>query len=33
MENNQLIKVRIENRTCYYFNDLIKLDDFDIDNI
>ena len=26
-------KVRIKNRTCYYFDDIIKLEDFDIDNI
>ena len=26
-------KVRIRNRTCYYFDDIIKLEDFDIDNI
>ena len=26
-------KVRIENRTCYYFDDIIKLEDFGIDNI
>ena len=33
MENNELKKVCIKNRTCNYFNDLIKLEDFDIDNI
>ena len=26
-------KVRIKNRTCYYFDDTIKLKDFDIDHI
>ena len=25
--------MRIKNRTCYYFDDIIKLEDFDIDNI
>ena len=34
MENNELKKVRIKNRTClHYFNEIIKLEDFDIDNI
>ena len=33
MENNKLKKVRIKNRTRYYLDDIIKLDDFDIDNI
>ena len=33
MENNELKKVCIKNRTCYYFNDIIKLEDFDFDNI
>ena len=32
MENNEFRKVRIKNRTCYYFDDIIKLEDFDIDN-
>ena len=32
-ENNEFKKVRIKNRTCYYFDDIIKLEDFDIDNI
>ena len=31
MENNESKKVRIKNRTCYYFGDLIKLEDFDLD--
>ena len=26
MENNEIRKVRIKNRTCYYFDDIIKLD-------
>ena len=25
MENNEFLKVRIKNRTCYYFDDIIKL--------
>ena len=33
MENNQFIKVRTKNRTYYYFHDIIKLEDFDFDNI
>ena len=33
MENNEFEKVRITNRTCYYFDDIIKLADFDTDNI
>ena len=33
MENNEFKKVRIKNRTCYYFNDTIKLEELDIDNI
>ena len=33
MENNEFIKVLMENRTCYYFDDIIKLEDFDFDNI
>ena len=33
MENNKFKKVLIKNRTCYYFDDIIKLEDFDIDNI
>ena len=33
MESNDLKKVNIKNRTCYYFDDIIKLEDFDLDNI
>ena len=33
MENNELKIVGIKNCTCYYFDDIIKLEDFDIDNI
>ena len=33
MENNKFKKVRIKNRTYYCFDDIIKLEDFDLDNI
>ena len=33
MKNNEFKKVEIKNHTCYYFNDIIKLEDFDLDNI
>ena len=33
MEHNELKKVDIKNRTCYYFDDFIKLQYFDLDNI
>ena len=33
MENNEIKKVCIKHRMCYYFNDIIKLEDFDLDNI
>ena len=34
MENNDKLKqINMKNRTCYYFYDIIKLDDFDLDNI
>ena len=33
MENNEFIEVHIKNCLCYYFDDVIKLEDFDIDNI
>ena len=26
-------KIRIKKRTCYYIDDIIKLEDFDLDNI
>ena len=32
MENNELEKVCIKNCTCYYFDYIIKLEDFDLDN-
>ena len=31
MENNEFRKVSIKNRTRYYFDDIIKFEDFDID--
>ena len=31
MEKNEFKKVCIKNRTCYYVDDIIKLEDFDID--
>ena len=33
MENNEFKEVFIEIRSCYYFDDMIKLEDFDFDNI
>ena len=33
MENNEFKKAHIENRPCYYFDNIIKLEDFDIENI
>ena len=33
MENNEFQKVRFKNGTCYYFDDIIKLEDFDNYNI
>ena len=33
MENNKFQKVNIKNRTSNYFDDIIKLEDFDLDNI
>ena len=33
MENNEFKGVCIKNLTCYYFDDIIKLEDFDLDNI
>ena len=29
---NEFQKVRVKNCTCYYFDDIIKLEDFDFDN-
>ena len=33
MENNDFKKIHIKNRICYYLDDIIKLEDFDIDKI
>ena len=33
MENNELKRVCIKNCTCCYFDDIIKIVDFDFDNI
>ena len=33
MKNHEFKKVRIKNRTCYYFDDIIKLEDFGLNNI
>ena len=33
MENNEFKKRHIKNRTCYYLDNTIKLEDFDLDNI
>ena len=33
MENNEFKKGHIKNCTCYYFHDIIKLEDFDFDKI
>ena len=33
MDNvGELKKTDIKNRTCYYFNDIIKTEDFNLDN-
>ena len=32
-ENNELKNVSVKNRTCYYFDDIIKIEDFGFDNI
>ena len=31
--NDELRKINIKNRTCFYFNDIFKFEDFDNDNI
>ena len=33
MEYNEFKKVCFKKSTCYYFNGIIKLEDFDLDNI
>ena len=32
MENSEFKNVRIKNHTCYYFGDIIRLEDFDLEN-
>ena len=31
--NDELRKINIKNRTCFYFNDILKFEDFDNDYI
>ena len=31
--NDKLKDIDIKNRTCYYFDDIIKIEDLDLDNI
>ena len=31
--NDELKKIKIKNYTCYYFDDIIKTEDFDFDSI
>ena len=34
MESNDKLKeIDIKNRTCYYFDDIIKMEDFDFNNM
>ena len=33
MENNEFKIFHIKNRSCYYFDDIIKLEDIDIDKV
>ena len=33
MKNNELKKVYLKNQTCYYFDDIIKIEDFEFSNI
>ena len=34
MESNKSLKeIDIKDRRCYYFNDIIQIEDFDLDNI
>ena len=30
---DKLKEIYLKNRTCYYFGDIIKIEDFDLDNI
>ena len=31
--NNKLKEVDVKNRTCYYFDDIIEIENFDLGNI
>ena len=31
--NDKLKEIDIKNRMCYYFDDIIQIEDFDLDNI
>ena len=31
--NDKLKEINIKNYMCYYFNDIIKIEDFDLENI
>ena len=33
MESKELKEINIKNHTCYYFDDIIKVEDFNLDNI
>ena len=33
MKKSELKRVSIKNRACYYFDDVIEIEDFDLDNI
>ena len=33
MENDEFEKVQVRHRTCYYFDDIIKSENVDMDNI
>ena len=33
IESNKLKELDIENRTCYYYDDIIKIEDFDFDRV
>ena len=32
MKNNEFENVLFKNRTCYYFDDILKFEDSDLDN-
>ena len=31
--NDELKEINIKNRTCYYSDDITKIEDFDLDNV